>query len=84
MKGKVSSQRFLYREFERNDKWLAVVRVRYDELLRHWFIKNTDVNIPFEAELEMLGLGALLHHYFPDAYPPAGKLAHDNSDDDDG
>ncbi len=65
MKGRVSMQRFLYKEFERNDKRLAAARVHYDRLLMDWVINNPDYSkpdfdIPFEVEVEMASLEALL------------------------
>ncbi len=88
MKGKVSMQRFLYREFERNAERLAAARVRYDQMIIDWLINNPvgkrHVDIPFEVELEMQSLRALLNHYYPSAYPLDGMSANDDDDDDDG
>ncbi len=89
MKGKISMQRFLYKEFERNAERLAAARVRYDRLMLDWVINNPDFkkpdfDIPFEVEVEMLSLRAMLNHYYPSSYPIDGKSANDDSDDDDG
>lgn len=75
MKGRVSMQKFLWQEFEKASQRLAEARARYDHLLIHWIIdnpnsRNRDFEIPFEVEQEMASLGALLHHYFPEQYPP--------------
>ena len=84
MKGSVSQQRFLYREFERNAERLAALRVRYERLMLDWYINNTGrLDMPFEVELEIEGLGSLLNHYFPGQYPLGGVSANDDSDDDD-
>ena len=84
MKGSVSQQRFLYREFERNAERLAALRVRYERLMLDWYINNTDrLDMPFEVELEIEGLRSLLNHYFPGQYPLGGVSANDDSDDDD-
>jgi len=75
MKGKVSAQRFLYKEFERNDERLAAARVRYDQLVTEWVIENPDFkglddsDIPFAVQMEILQLEGLLNHYFPTSYP---------------
>ncbi len=73
MKGKVSMQKFLFHEFEKNDERLAAIRVRYDRLVIDWIINNPNPgkhgnDIPFEAELEMVSLRAALKHYFPGSY----------------
>ena len=86
MKGKASMQRFLYKEFERNAERLAAARVRYDRLMMDWVINNPDFSkpdfdIPFEVEVEMLSLSALLNHYFPGQYPLNGVSANDDDDD---
>ena len=88
MKGRVTMQRFLYQEFEKNALRLGFARDRYDQLLMDWIINNPDFGkpdyeLPFEVELEMNSLRALLHHYFPDDYLPHGKSANDDGDDDD-
>ena len=75
MKGKVTSQRFLYNEFKRNDERLAGLRHQYQTLMMRWVINNPNFdgldgeNIPIEVQLEILGLESLLHHYFPEQYP---------------
>ena len=78
MKGNAPMQRFLYKEFERNDERIAAARVRFEQLQFHWIINNPnlkrpDYEIPIEVELEMLGLQSLLHHYFPNQYPPVQR-----------
>jgi hypothetical protein len=87
MKGNVSMQRFLYKEFVKNDERMAAARVRYDQLMMDWVITNPDFlkpdfEIPFEVELEMLSLRGMLNYYFPDSYSLHDKSA--NDDDDDG
>jgi hypothetical protein len=89
MKGSVTQQRFLFREFERNDERLAAARVRYDRLMFDWFFNDPEprklrVEMPFEVEVEIIGLRSLLNHYYPDSYPLDGVLANDDDDDDDG
>lgn len=84
MKGKVSMQRFLYKEFERNDQRLAAARVRYEQLVMDWIINNPDsrefdFEIPLKVELEIAGLYGILSHYFPSEYP-----RHDQSEAGDG
>ncbi len=87
MKGKVSQQRFLYKEFERNDERLAATRLHYERLMFDWYINDPvpgkpRVEVPLEVELEIIRQKALLNHYFPGAYPPNDISA--NDDDDDG
>jgi len=87
MKGRVSQQRFLYKEFERNDERLAAARVHYERLLFDWFINNPApgkprVEVPLEVEVELESLRVLLNHYYPWDYPLDGVSA--NNDDDDG
>jgi hypothetical protein len=91
MKGKVSSQRFLYREFQEYDKRLAAVRVEYDQLIMDWVIENPDFkgldadNIPREVQIRIQELEVLLNHYHPEQYPrPAWvKTGRDDDDSDD-
>ncbi len=85
MRGKVSMQRFLYKEFERNAERLAAAQVRYERLLFDWVIDNPDYSkpdfdIPLEVELEMEGLREILNFYFPGRYPLGGMSAHDDGD----
>ena len=88
MKGRVSMQCFLYKEFERIDERMAVARVHYDRLLFDWVINNNPVpsrprvEIPLEVEVAMDSLRVMLNHYYPDSYPLDGVPA--NDDDDDG
>ncbi len=89
MKGRVSQQRFLYHEFERNDKRLAAARAQYDRLPFDWFLNNPvsgprRVEMPLEVEVEIMTLRSLLNHYYPDSYPPEGVPANVDDDDDDG
>ncbi len=89
MKGKVSMQRFLYKEFERNAERLAAARVRYDRLVIDWIVNNPefgkpDHDIPFEVEVEIASLREMLNFYFPCQYPLGGMSANDDDDDDDG
>ena len=77
MKGSVTMQRFLYKEFKRNSERLATLRVHYEKLQIEWIINNPrfgepGYEIPFEIELEMQQLKRLLHHYFPGDYPLEG------------
>ena len=75
MRGKVSMQRMLYAEFERNDELLAAARLRYQQLMTEWVIKNEDFdgldgeNIPFDIQLEIASLESWLSHYLPGQYP---------------
>lgn len=89
MKGKISSQRFLYKEFEKNDEQLAVLRIRYDNLIMARINGSTDnrkpdYDEPFEIELEIEGLRSLLNHYYPGSYPSHDLLESDADDGDDG
>ena len=74
MKGSVTAQRFMYKEFERNDERLAAARVQYDRLITEWIIENPDFrglddsNVPFDVQMQILGLQSLLEHYFPGQY----------------
>lgn len=90
MKGRVSMQRFLYKEFERNDERLVAARLRHEQLLTEWVIKNPDFDgldgesIPFEVQVEILGLESLLNHYFPNEYrKPPQPVRGKNPDGDD-
>jgi len=87
MKGKVSMQRFLYAEFERNAERLTTARFRYQQLMTRWVIENDNFdgldgdNIPIEIQMEILGLQSLLHHYFPSQYPnPRPTAGNDDAD----
>ncbi len=87
MKGKVSMQRFLFKEFERNDERLATIIAHYDRLMMDWLINNPApgkprVEVPLEVELEIIRQRAMLNHYYPGAYPPNGISANDDDDDD--
>ena len=87
MKGRVSQQRFLYKEFERNDERLAAARVHYERLMFDWIINdpvpgNPRVEVPPEVEMDIMKLSGLLNHYFPGLYPPYGVSANDDDDDD--
>ncbi len=90
MKGKVSQQRFLYKEFERSDERLAATVVHYERLMFDWYINNNPgpgkprVDIPLEVELEIMQLRGLLNSYYPGSYPPDGIPAKVDDDDDDG
>lgn len=91
MKGKVSTQRFLYAEFERNDLQLTQARHRYQQLIIRWVIENDNFDgrdgdsIPVAIQLEILGLEAFLHHHFPSQYPdPRGTDRSEDPDEDDG
>ena len=85
MKGRVSQQRFLYKEFERNAERLAAARVHYERLLFDWIINNPApgkprVEVPFEVEAEMESLRVLLNHYYPWDYPLHGVSVNDDDD----
>ncbi len=87
MKGKVSQQRFLYKEFERNDERLAAARVHYERLMFDRIINDPvpgkpRVEVPLEVEMDIMKLSGLLNHYFPGLYPPYGVSANDDDDDD--
>jgi hypothetical protein len=89
MKGRVSQQRFLYKEFERNDERLAATLLHYERLMFEWYVNNPApgkprVDMPLEVELEIMQLRGVLNHYFPGSYPPNGIPANDDDDDDDG
>ena len=80
MKGSVSMQRYLHQEFKKNDEMLAAARVRFDDLQTEWIFNNPDFKkpdfqMPFEVEMELLNLQALLHHYYPLSYRDPGLLA---------
>ena len=73
MKGKVSQQRFLYKEFENNSRRLAAIRNDYERLVIKWIIdnpkfKDPDFEIPFGVDLHIKQLRAILHHYYPTQY----------------
>ena len=89
MTGKVSMQRFLYKEFRKNDELLAATINHYDRLMMDWYVNNPApdkprVDIPLEVEMEIMQLRGVLNHYFPGAYPPDGIPANGYYDDDDG
>ena len=75
MRGKVSMQRFMYAEFERNDERLAAMRLHYEKLITRWIIENDEFDgldgesIPREVQIELAQLQRLLNHYFPGQYP---------------
>ena len=75
MNGKVSIQRFLYDEFERNDRRLATVRIQYEKLFTRWIIENDKFDgldgesIPKDVQIEFAQLQSLLNHYYPGQYP---------------
>ena len=85
MKGKVSMQRFLYMEFERNAERLGAARAHYSRLIFDWILDNPefgkdDFDMPLEVEAEIESLRNMLNYYFPDQYPPAGTSANDDGD----
>ena len=88
MKGKVTNQRFLYNEFERNHERLTLARQKYQQLMAEWVIDNPDCDgldgkgIPIEVQFEIAGLEALLNHYFPGQYPRRSWTAPDDDDTD--
>ena len=82
MKGKVSMQRFLYMEFERNAERLGAARAHYSRLIFDWILDNPefgkdDFDMPLEVEVEIESLRSMLNYYFPDQYPP-GALSEQN------
>ena len=86
MKGKVSQQRFLYKEFENNSRRLAAIRNDYERLVIEWIIdnpnfKDPDFEMPFAVELHINQLQAILHHYFPTEYraPPGMEPEYDEA-----
>jgi hypothetical protein len=55
--------------------------------MTRWVIENDNFdgldgdNIPFEVQMEILGLQSLLHHYFPSQYPnPRPTAGNDDAD----
>ncbi len=89
MKGKVSMQRFLFKEFERSEDRLATLIAHHEQLVMNWLINNPApgkprVEVPLEIELEIIRQRALFNYYCPGAYPPNGRSANDDDDDDDG
>ena len=85
MKGRVSQQRFLYKEFERNAERLAAARAHYDRLLFDWHLNTPApgrpfVEVPLEVEAEMESLRVLLNHYYPWDYPLHGVSVNDDDD----
>ncbi len=88
MKGKVSMQRFLYKEFEMKSERLTAARAYYQQLIMKWVVDNPDLcdhdyKMPTEVQLEILGLRATLNHYFGDQYPLDGIPGTNYGDDDD-
>ncbi len=87
MKGKVSQQRFLFKEFEKNDDRLATLIAHHEQLVMDWLINNPApgkprVEVPLEIEMAIIRQRALLNYYCPGAYPPDGIPAKDDDDDD--
>jgi len=85
MKGKVTSQRFLYKEFGKNDERLAGTRLHYDQLMMKWYVNNTGknrVDVPIEIELDIMNLRRMLNYYFPGSYPPNGYSTDEDADDE--
>jgi hypothetical protein len=88
MKGKVTNQRWLFREFEKNDESLGETLARYYEMMHHWIIDNPDLGkrdfvMPHSVELQLLKYRKVLNHYFPGSYPPNGWAESEDGDDDD-
>ena len=73
MKGKVSVQRFLYREFERNDERLAAAQFRYEELMTEWVIENPDFNAQNPHSCGLLFACPSVIHIKADLPPAAMK-----------
>ena len=73
MKGKVSMQKFLYQELQKNEELLAEFRVRYERLMIDWIIRNPrykdpEYELPIEIRTELMALERVLRHYFPESY----------------
>ena len=87
MRGKVSMQRFLYAEFERNDERLAAMRLHYEKLVTKWIINNEEFDgldgesIPKEVQIELAQLQSLLNHYYPGQYPISFASGGEEDDD---
>jgi hypothetical protein len=74
MKGKVSSQRLLHKEFEKSDERLAEIRLYFDDLVRKWLVDHPDrrrpeFSVPDDIMKEILDLLKFLNRYYPDVYP---------------
>ena len=86
MKGRVTMQRFMYREFERNRERLAAARARYDHLVIKWYIEKPRPNglgaddIPFEVWAEIEALGVMLNYYYPGQYQIHRRKPEDDSE----
>jgi hypothetical protein len=70
MKGSVSAQRDLHKEFAKNDELHATCRGLYEDLVAEWLIDDQGRNKPFEKipskiKLEIISLGTTLNHYYP-------------------
>ena len=88
MKGKTSMQRFMYKEFEKNDERLAGGSLRYERLMMDWIINNPDFrspdyDMPIEVDLEIRSLRNLLINYFGDSYSLDGNSDGSDGNDDD-
>jgi len=88
MKGKVTMQRFLYQEFEKNDKRIAAASARYQRLLFDWIIDHpkygkSGYDRPLEIEIEMEALRNVLEDYYPGRYSFNRETANDKSVEDD-
>lgn len=88
MRGKVTTQRFLLKEFERWDKRLAATRLRHETLMMRWVLNNPDFrgldadNIPREVRLEIEQLEAVLHYYHPEKYRAPPPTVRGEDDDE--
>lgn len=74
MKGKISAQRFMYKEFERYKEQHAILQNHYDHLIFKWYINNPlfgkgDYEIPNTVQMEIASLRNVLRHYYPLSYP---------------
>ncbi len=61
MTGKVSMQRFLYKEFRKNDELLAATINHYERLMTDWYVNNPApgkprVEMPLEVEIDIIQL----------------------------
>ncbi len=73
LKGRVSMQRFLYQEFEKNAFRLAQARVRYDLLVTKFLIENPRLGqpgyvLPIAIKREIASLREMLEFYHPGEY----------------
>jgi hypothetical protein len=76
MKGKVTSQRFLFKEFAKNDELMADICVQYEQIMMQWIVNNhgqNRVEVPIEIERRIIKLRYILNYHFPGDYPINGR-----------